>query len=80
MSIGDFNVILSPNEKYGGLSLGKRCSHFGDFMEDMDLHDLGFKGSPFTWHRGNLFERLDRALGNEAWVKTFPDSLVSHLL
>ncbi|MBA0804719.1 hypothetical protein Gohar_004287 [Gossypium harknessii] len=26
----------------------------------------GFKGPPFTWHRGNLFERLDQALGNEA--------------
>lgn len=64
--IGDVNAILASNEKVRGTSLGKRCPHFGDFIDSTDLHHLGFRGSPFTWHRGNLFERLDRAFGNEA--------------
>lgn len=33
----------------------------------------------FTWYRGNLFERLDCALGNEAWINSFPNCLVTHL-
>lgn len=37
--IRDFNAILAFNEKFGGRSLGKRCSQFGDFVEDMDLFD-----------------------------------------
>lgn len=46
--IGDFNVILASNEKFWGLSPGKRCPQFRDFVEDIDLLDLGFRGSPFT--------------------------------
>lgn len=79
VSIGDFNAILASNEKLGGSSPSKRFSHFGDFVESSDLHDLGFTGSYFTWHRGNLFEKVDRALGNEAWTNTYPNSMVMHL-
>ncbi|KAK5840181.1 hypothetical protein PVK06_009066 [Gossypium arboreum] len=67
MVIGYFNAILSSDEKKGGLSNGKRCPHFGNFVDLSNLHDLGFKGPPFTCYRGHLFERLDHALGNEAW-------------
>ncbi|KAA3472025.1 reverse transcriptase [Gossypium australe] len=60
--IGDFNAILSSSEKFGGITNGGRCPQFGDFVEKAELHDLGFRGPPFTWHRGALFERLDRVL------------------
>ncbi|XP_040967093.1 uncharacterized protein [Gossypium hirsutum] len=79
VAIGDFNVILLPSEKLGGMSTGRHCPLFGDFVDKAKLHDLGFRGPPFTWHRGLLFERLDMALGNEAWVQAFPNSLVTHL-
>lgn len=75
--IGDFIVILFSNEKIGGLSHGKRCPYFGEFVETTDLYDLGFRGPPYTWHRGNLFERLDCALSNESYVKSFPKSLIT---
>ncbi|MBA0776878.1 hypothetical protein Gotri_011819 [Gossypium trilobum] len=54
--VRDFNAILTSNEKRGGRVNGKRCSFFWNFMESSDLHDLGFKGAPFTWHRGGVFE------------------------
>lgn len=79
MAIRDFNAILSANEKTSRLSPGKRCPHFGEFVDSTDLFDLSFRRSPFTWHQGNLFERLDKALGNEAWVRNFPNSLITHL-
>ncbi|KAK5839595.1 hypothetical protein PVK06_008403 [Gossypium arboreum] len=37
-------------------------------------------GPYFTWHRGGIFERLDRALSNDPWVKAFPNSMVTYLL
>ncbi|KAG8488864.1 hypothetical protein CXB51_016750 [Gossypium anomalum] len=79
VAIGGFNAILLPSEKLGGMSTGRRCPLFGDFVDKAELHDLGFRGPPFTWHRGLLFERLDRALGNEVWVQAFPNSLVTYL-
>lgn len=79
MAIEDFNAIFSTNEKTSGLSPGKRCPHFWEFMDSVDLIDLGFKGPLFTWHQGNLFERLDRALANEAWFRNFPNSSITHL-
>ncbi|KAH1107417.1 hypothetical protein J1N35_011185 [Gossypium stocksii] len=79
ITIGDFNAILSSFEKSGGLSRSRRCPYFGVFVYSIKLHDLGFKRLPFTWHRGSLFERLDRAFGNEAWICNFPNCLITYL-
>lgn len=79
IAIGDFNVILCPNEKLWGNSSGRRCPQFGDFVNMAELQDLGFKGPAFTWHRGGLFEKLDRVLGNVNWVRKFLNCLVTYL-
>ncbi|KAH1096848.1 hypothetical protein J1N35_013769 [Gossypium stocksii] len=79
MAINNFNVILASAEKFGSLSKGRRCPHFGDFVDSAELYDLGFKGPPFTWHKGSLSEHLDRALGNEAWIRNFPNCRITHL-
>lgn len=41
--------------------------------------DMGFSGSPFTWSRGQLKQRLDRVLCNPAWQDRFPSSVVTHI-
>ncbi|KAK5811979.1 hypothetical protein PVK06_027373 [Gossypium arboreum] len=79
LAIGDFNVILDSREKRGGRVIGKRCALFSEFMDSMGLHDLGFSGPNFTWNRGEVFERLDRAICNDAWSLKFPLSKVLHL-
>ncbi|KAA3474367.1 LINE-1 reverse transcriptase [Gossypium australe] len=38
---------------------------FRDFIDTLVLQDLGFKGPAFIWQRGRVFERLDRAIGND---------------
>ncbi|KAH1032169.1 hypothetical protein J1N35_044343 [Gossypium stocksii] len=50
--IVDFNAILSSSKKSGGITKGRRCPYFGEFMDKADLHDLGYRGPPFTSHRG----------------------------
>ncbi|KAH1033042.1 hypothetical protein J1N35_045216 [Gossypium stocksii] len=79
MAIGDFNAVLSPGDKKYVHIKGCRCQFFGDFMDKAQLHDLGFQGPPFTWHRDYLSERLDRAVSNETWLDSFPDCFVTHL-
>ncbi|XP_027152118.1 uncharacterized protein LOC113752185 [Coffea eugenioides] len=67
---GDFNVIISPNEKRGGRPF--RASEGLDlltFMEETEVFYVGFSGSSFTWcnnHHGRarIWKRLDRLLVN----------------
>jgi hypothetical protein len=65
--LGDFNEILFSHEKEGGNPRRQNCMQaFQDALTDCDLEDLGFSGEPFTWKRGRISERLDRAVTNGA--------------
>ncbi|KAL4368982.1 hypothetical protein GQ457_05G017200 [Hibiscus cannabinus] len=78
---GDLNVISKSSERsVGSLRRTWICSRFIEFIFNSALIDMGFFGPKFTWHRGSLFQRLDRCLCNIAWYDTFPDSEVKHLL
>ncbi|KAG8474224.1 hypothetical protein CXB51_033548 [Gossypium anomalum] len=79
LAIGDFNIILSSYEKIRGRVIGKRCALFSDFIDTLGLHDLGFSGPNFTWNRGRVFERLDRAICNNAWSLKFLSLRLVHL-
>lgn len=76
---GDFNEILSMNEKRGGAVRQEyQMDAFRDALEVCELRDLGYSGSIFTWKRGNdastmIRERLDRFLGDDGWCELFPD-------
>ena len=53
-------------------------------MESCQLQNLGFKGYPFTWNNKRLGDantkiRLDKGVANEAWLRKFPLSRVTHL-
>ena len=70
LCIGDFNMILSQSEKYGGTLFA--CSStdpFRHFLDSFGMVDLGFVGNPFTWSnkRQNhhlIKERLVRGITN----------------
>ena len=69
--LGDFNEMISEDEKMGGLPLNRnRISAFRNCMDKCGLMDLGFQGPRFTWTnkssvwKYNIKERLDRQLGN----------------
>lgn len=83
---GDFNDIAFANEKKrGSLVSARRCSNFRDNMDMCKLSDLGANGPRFTWrgpvYRGGkrIYERLDRAMGNEGWKLMFIDAQVKVL-
>ncbi|KAH0757835.1 hypothetical protein KY290_021328 [Solanum tuberosum] len=67
---GDFNVILSDEEKIGALPVTpNEVEDFAFCVNYCDLLDINFKGSPFTWWIGRadsecIFKKLDKILIN----------------
>ncbi|KAI9076598.1 hypothetical protein K1719_041363 [Acacia pycnantha] len=75
---GDFNAILGPDERRGGLTRrAQGCQSFNHFLHSNGLLDMGFNPK-FTWRRGTLLMRLDRAICNPDWLHAFPDYEVDH--
>jgi hypothetical protein len=40
---------------------------------------LGYIGNKFTWHRGGIRKRLDRAVACDWWRPKFSDAIVENL-
>ncbi|KAK4286586.1 hypothetical protein QN277_003122 [Acacia crassicarpa] len=83
---GDFNDILTPNERIGGAGVSHgRINWFQNRTQECNLVDLGASGPKFTWKgpriRGfsRLFERLDRVFANLALIAQFPNCSVKNL-
>ena len=83
--IGDFNEVLSVNEKEGGVDrLSRSIEKFRCCLESTGLRDMGYIGSWFTWavqrrDYGCIRERIDRALINFDWKTKFPQVRLYHL-
>ncbi|XP_021737165.1 uncharacterized protein LOC110703680 [Chenopodium quinoa] len=73
------------SEKEGGAPRGDRLiDSFREAMDNCDIRDLGFKGSVFTWERGNSIttfvrERLDRFVVDDEWCNLFLDFKVCNM-
>ncbi|XP_071677062.1 uncharacterized protein [Lolium perenne] len=46
---------------------------------DCSLEDIGCMGDPFTWKRGRIRERLDRAVADGNWLMLNPGAKLQHL-
>ncbi|CAN1152523.1 hypothetical protein LINPERHAP2_LOCUS18799, partial [Linum perenne] len=78
--IGDFNAILSAEDKVGGSPFERRRSKsFIDTVDLCRLSDLPFSGPRFTWSCNCTLSRIDRALVNAEWIRSMPESSVLHL-
>lgn len=82
---GDFNEILSNNEKNGGILRAKTLMEaFRDGLSDCDPMDLGFIGPIFTWFNQRaephtVWCSLDRFCGNSEWCNFAPWARIQHL-
>lgn len=68
--MGDFNKILSQEDKEGGgVKNESQIEAFRKSMEVCELQPLQYRGNHFTWIRnttdGCIKERLDWAVANE---------------
>ncbi|GAU37567.1 hypothetical protein TSUD_154000 [Trifolium subterraneum] len=81
---GDFNDILSPNEKKGRNRASWLINGFRSSVLDSVLSDIHMEGHPFTWFKSlgtarAVEERLDRALATENWHLLFPNAILENL-
>ncbi|KAL4638398.1 hypothetical protein ACB092_03G143700 [Castanea dentata] len=83
--MGDFNEVLTEEEKSGGNHISqRRVRAIQECMDTCYMIDLGFSGPKFTWtnKRGldDLIQcRLDRCWANPAWKAFFVEANVTHL-
>ncbi|XP_059290764.1 uncharacterized protein LOC132044295 [Lycium ferocissimum] len=83
---GDFNVIVSDEEKQGGLPVSSNETlDFSTCIQSCGLIDVGFTGRKFTWWNGRteeecIFKRLDRILVNQQVLNIMPSTTVTHLI
>ena len=72
--IGDFNEILSNDEKVGGsVRSENQMELFRQVLEQGRLHDLGWRGEKYTWNNRHedatyIKERLDIVLATQNWI------------
>ncbi len=80
--IGDFNVLLSSQDKNGPISSISEIMAFRDVIHGLGLFDLPLLNKSFTWSNGRrlpTLERLDRAFVSLDWHATFPCSTLRAL-
>lgn len=75
--LGDFNQILQDKDKLSKTSSSKGTQAFNDILLDRGLFELNTLGGWYTWTNNRrsadvVWERLDRAFGNQAILNQFP--------
>ena len=71
---GDFNMVLSPNDRNSIGRLSHPVRHFNEVLNELGLRDLPLQGGPFTWrggHNNQRMSRLDRFLVSADWESQF---------
>ncbi|XP_062114807.1 uncharacterized protein LOC133827202 [Humulus lupulus] len=77
--LGDFNDILSPEERVGKRTKSCKSSAFRDCVEGCKLEDVKFSGCFFTWNNkqgkeDRIYSKIDRVMANQRWINRFPNA------
>lgn len=86
MILGDFDDLLTGDEKMGGAERLKwKYSGFRKAILDCNLSDVPLQGYQFTWNNGReasnrVEERLDRSMGSLSWHAKFNTAKLLNLV
>ncbi|KAL0411037.1 UNVERIFIED_CONTAM: hypothetical protein Slati_3693400 [Sesamum latifolium] len=81
---GDFNAVLHQSEICGtSEDHAQAMREYNQCVVDVGLVSLPMQGALFSWHNRSegpqsLWKRLDRMMGNEAWMEMWPN--VKHII
>jgi hypothetical protein len=65
MIFGDFNSILSQEDKHNGVFVSSyEVSDFKECCADLGLANLNYSGCHFTWSNGIVWSKIDRVMVN----------------
>ncbi|XP_074283121.1 uncharacterized protein LOC141607666 [Silene latifolia] len=75
---GDFNTVISPDERLGAATKQEDMETFVDCISDCGMTDIHATGAYFTWnnkqdHNHRKYSKIDRFLINNEWLDAFPD-------
>ena len=85
LMLGDFNVVLCGEDKFGGNQVNlNRALEFKGCLDECNMIDLGFAGPKYTWMNCRpisslILERIDRCFANFVWRLFYPEAVVTHL-
>jgi hypothetical protein len=83
--MGDFNEILSGDEKAGVNQRPQwQMEDFREAIQACELYDLCFSGPKVTWNNSRDVEgfsggRLDRGFGNMLWKEMFKNAMIVNI-
>ncbi|XP_012849562.1 PREDICTED: uncharacterized protein LOC105969349, partial [Erythranthe guttata] len=75
--MGDFNCVMSPEEKTGGnIPTNYELKDFNETVLGLGVEDIPYTGTFFTWSNSavdnTIWSKLDRAMVNSAWYDQMP--------
>ncbi|GLU09666.1 hypothetical protein SLE2022_265130 [Rubroshorea leprosula] len=73
--MGDLNLIGDNYDEKGKqppLTMDRKILE--ELICSCSLREFAYQGPKYTWFRGNISERLDRALVNGKWNEIFPNA------
>ncbi|XP_074277993.1 uncharacterized protein LOC141601599 [Silene latifolia] len=81
---GDFNCVLSANERLGGKVSTSESEPFQDCLDSCSLMDSQALGAYYTWNNKQppetkVYSRLDRFVVNQDWMQSFPNMVANFL-
>ena len=85
LMLGDFNEVLSEDDKFGGNSVNlNRALEFKKCLDECNMLDLGFAGPKYTWTNSRpitnlILERIDRCFANATWRTPYSAATMTHL-
>lgn len=83
--LGDFNALLTQDDKQGGRVVSRSSAGgFRQFINQFGLIDVGFTCYLFTWSNrrsgaASIQERLDRSFANDQWKILFLHATIVYL-
>ena len=77
--MGDFNEVLSPEERGSQIISQEGVADFYNFIQEMKLMEISPSNGFFTWFHGKRRSKLDRCLVNPEWIQIFPHLSLSIL-
>jgi len=60
--MGDFNEVLSVNERLNASEVSSTMREFASLIQDLELVNLSLENQRYTWARTNVVSRIDRVL------------------
>ena len=81
---GDFNNVHNLHKRIGSAVTLEEVEEFRQCLRTCDMNDLSFSTPAYSWSNkqegeSRVCSKIDRVIGNDAWLNVFPNAIISFL-